>query len=108
MVKRIAALIVAVIVAGALSLTAVSPAQAWTKNDNVYFKVIRSEASDLKYVSKTTLRKSAKAVCQYLRSGGTLSEAIDAAEGTGVEYDTALVLVAGAVVFYCPEQEKNY
>lgn len=105
MAKRISALIGAVVIAGALSLTAVSPAQAWTSNDNVYFRVIRAEAPDLRYVSKATLRKSARVVCQYLRSGGTISESVDAAEGTGIEYDTALTLVAGAVVFYCPEQE---
>ena len=106
MAKRLSALIGAVMIAGALSLTAVSPAQAWTGNDNAFFRVVRAEAPDLRYASKTTLRQTAKAVCKYLRLGGTVVEAVDAAEGSGLDSDTAIAIVAGAVVFYCPEQEK--
>jgi len=105
MVKRISALIGAIIVAGALSLTAVSPAQAYTSNDNLYFKVVRLEAPELRGVSKKTLKSSAKATCRYLRAGGTVYRAVEIAENNGLNTDTAVTLVAGAVVFYCPEEE---
>jgi len=105
MIKRISALIGAIVIAGALSLTAVSPAQAYTSNDNLYFKVVRSEAPILKKVSKKTLKRNAKVTCKYLRAGGTVYRAVSIAEDNGLDSDTAMVLVAGAVVFYCPEEE---
>lgn len=105
MFKKISALIGAIIIAGSLSLTAVSPAHAYTNNDDLYFKVIRSEAPILKKVSKKTLKSSAKATCKYLRGGGNVYRAVSIAEDNGLDSETAMVLVAGAVVFYCPEEE---
>jgi len=102
--KKMMALALAVVIGG--SFLVASPAQAWTKNDNLYFKIIREDAPDLKSVKKKTLKRNAKVTCKYLRAGGTVYEAIGIAEDNGLDYKTALALVAGAVVFYCPEEEK--
>jgi hypothetical protein len=91
-----------------VGVLAAPPAQASKKNDDQYVRIIRAEAPELKRVSRAQLIKGAKTTCKYLRSGGGILDAIDMALDAGIRRNTALTLVAGAVVFYCPEQEGNY
>jgi hypothetical protein len=85
------------------------PAHASSKkNDNLYVKIIRNEAPELKRVGRTQLIKGAKTTCRYLRAGGGILDAVEMALNAGIRRSTAMALVAGAVVFYCPEQEGNY
>jgi hypothetical protein len=91
-----------------IGVLAAPPAHANKKNDDRYVQIIRSEAPELSRVSKAKLVKGAKTTCRYLRSGGGIIEAVQMALDAGIRRNTALTLVAGAVVFYCPEQENNY
>jgi hypothetical protein len=43
-----------------------------------------------------------------LRSGKGILDAVNIALDAGLSRNVAYTLVAGAVVFYCPEQEGNY
>lgn len=103
--KKIAAVLAAVVMLG---LVFAPPAQASKKNDNLYVKVIRAESPELRFVKRGTLIKTAKATCRYLRAGGGILDAVQIGRESGFSRDTALTLVAGAVVFYCPDQEGNY
>jgi len=84
------------------------PAAANTRNDNLYVKVVRAESPLLKRIPKKSLVKTAKTTCRYLRAGGGILDAVDIAIKSGLSRNVSLTLVAGAVVFYCPEQEGNY
>jgi hypothetical protein len=105
--KKITALTIAALVA--FGLVIAPPAQASSKkNDDLYVKVIRSEAPILRGVPKRDLIKGAKTTCRYLRSGNGILDAVNIALDAGLSRNVAYTLVAGAVVFYCPEQEGNY
>lgn len=100
--KKIAATVAAL----ALALTFAGPAQAGPREDNLFVKIIRSEAPELRAVAKKNLISLAKETCKFLRSGFTVIDAVEIAEDEGIRSKTAVALVAGAIVFYCPEQEK--
>jgi hypothetical protein len=104
--KKLTAAIVGVLLT--VGFVAAPPAQANSKNDNLYVKIVRAEAPELRGVSKKKLVRGAKTTCRYLRAGGGILDAVDIALNSGLKRNTALTLVAGAVVFYCPEQEGNY
>lgn len=105
--KKLSAAIVGVLLA--VGLVAAPPAQANSKqNDNLFVELVRQEAPELRFVKKRQMVKAAKQTCRYLRSGGTILESVAIALDSGLSRNTAMALVAGAVVFYCPEQENNY
>ncbi len=74
----------------------------------MYVKIVRSEAPELRAISKKQLVTAAKTTCKYLRAGGGILGAVDLAMDAGIRENTAIALVAGAVVFYCPDQENNF
>lgn len=98
--------IIAVVASAGLALACAAPAYAGPREDNLFVKIIRSEATELRSVPKKNLISLAKETCKFLRSGFTVLDAVDIAEDEGIRSKTAIALVAGAVVFYCPEQEK--
>jgi hypothetical protein len=90
-----------------VGLVAAPPAQADARNDNMYVSTIRGVAPELKRVGKKSLVKTGKATCRYLRAGGSVLGSLEMAMDAGLPRNTSIALVAGAVVFYCPEQEDN-
>ena len=105
--------VLAGVAALALTITVAAPATAavttkLNKNDRLYVSILRSEVSELRYVSPAQLVKGAKITCKGLRSGMTLLDVVEIAVDNGLSENTAMALVAGAVVFYCPEQEDNF
>lgn len=106
--KKIAAIAaaVALTIAGAI---AVAPAvSAGPKDDALFVKLVKKEAPELKAVSSRQLIKTAKQTCSFLRSGFTILEAVELAEEAGLSQNAGMSIVAGAIVFYCPEQENNF
>lgn len=100
-----------VVVAAVVAIAVVglaSPAQASASNDRAYVNAIRNEAPELHGVKSKDLIKTAKLTCRALRAGSGMFDLITLAENNGLETDTATALIAGAVVFYCPDQETNY
>lgn len=88
---------------------AVASAPSYTRNDKSYLKTIRAESPALYGVNSKLLISTAKETCKFLRKGyGTIFDAIGIAEDGGLDEDTAMTMVAGAIIFYCPEQEDNY
>jgi hypothetical protein len=105
--KKLTALMVGVLLT--VGLVAAPSAQANSKqNDNLFVQLVREEAPELRFAKKKQMVKAAKQTCRYLRSGGTILESVVIAVDSGLSRNTAMALIAGAVVFYCPEQENNY
>ena len=107
MIRKLATATAAVALAAGIA--AAPPAAASSKkNDNLYIQVIRQEAPILRGVPRKDLIAGAKATCKYLRAGYGILDAVNLATDSGLSKNVAYTLVAGAVVFYCPEQEGNY
>jgi hypothetical protein len=98
--------IVAVVASAGLALACAAPAYAGPREDNLFVKLVRTEARELKSVPKKQLISLAKETCKFLREGFDVLDAVEIAEDEGIRTGTAIALVAGAVVFYCPEQER--
>jgi hypothetical protein len=102
--KKIIAIVTALMIGGSALVTAPA-AQALTKKEIRYVKLLKSEAPELYVVGNKRLVKSGKLTCRYLRSGATVVDAIELIEDAGLDQDTAIAIVAAAVVFFCPEEE---
>jgi hypothetical protein len=103
--KKIIAAATAAIV-GTLLLA--PPASAGVQDDKLFYKLVTAEAPALKQVTRKQLVKTAKETCKFLRAGFGIMDAVDLAEDAGLTQNEATAMVAGAVVFYCPEQENNW
>jgi len=104
--KKLIAVIAAGLIGGSMLMA--PPAQANSQNDRLFYKIVTQEAPSFKAVSRKQLVKVAKTTCKALRSGVGVLEVVALAEDNGLTSNQAMSLVAGAVVFYCPEQEDNY
>lgn len=93
-----------VVTAAPASATAVASAS----DDRMFFRLITKEAPSLKPAGQKTLVKTAKQTCKFLRSGFTILDAYDLMEDNGFTQKEITAFLAGAIVFYCPEQENNY
>lgn len=100
----------AVAAPAASASTSVTPAvaQTLTSNDNLFVKLVRKEDSVFKKVPSATMVKTAKATCKFIRSGFSTIDAVNLMEESGFSNNASLAFVAGAVVFYCPEQQNNF
>lgn len=108
--KKILAAVAAVLVSATLLTAAPANAAVPTgQYDNLYITTIRDEAPELYGVSRKDLIKLAKTICKTLRT--TSYGMVDIAEmgvESGFSENAAAAIVAGAVAFYCPDQENNY
>lgn len=109
--KKIAAVFTAValffggvVAAAPASATAVAAAS----DDRLFFKLVTKEAPSLKAAGQKTLVKTAKQTCKFLRSGFTILDAYELMENNDFTEKEITAFLAGAIVFYCPEQENNY
>lgn len=106
--KKIAAFAAAVALA-MVGFVAVAPAaSAGPRDDALFVKLVKKEAPELRGVSSRQLIKTAKETCSFLRAGFTILEAVELAEEAGLSQNAGMSIVAGAIVFYCPEQENNF
>jgi hypothetical protein len=105
MKKIIAATVAALI--GAVMLTA-PPANAGPRDDRLFYSLVTSEAYTLKAVPRRKLVSVAKETCKGLRAGLTITDIWEMMEDTGFRDNEISSFIAGAVVFYCPEQEDNF
>jgi hypothetical protein len=78
------------------------------RDDKLFVKIISEEAPIFKGVSRKTMVKTAKTTCRFLRSGFTIFEVVESMEDSGFTQNQSMTFVAGAIVFYCPDQEDNY
>jgi hypothetical protein len=107
--NAIAAVVASLALVAFTASPAVASAPSYTKNDKQFVKTIRAESPVLYGVGAKLLISTAKETCKFLRKGyGTIFDAIGLAEDGGLDEDTAMTMVAGAIIFYCPEQEDNY
>lgn len=106
--KKIVSIVASLALAGGAAIATAAPAQALTNNDRLFAKLVRAEAYEFKAVPVGAMVKTAKTTCKFLRSGFTVIDAVSIMEDNGISEDAAIAFVAGAVVFYCPEQKDNY
>lgn len=104
--KKVIALAVSAAAVGALFLA--TPAQASTGNDRLFYSLVTKDAPTLKAVPRRDLVKTAKETCKFLRNGFTIMDAYDLMEESGFSDKEISPFLAGAVVFYCPDQEDNF
>jgi hypothetical protein len=104
--KKITALAAGVGIA--LALLFAPPAQAGVREDKLFYSLVTGDAPTLKGVSRQQLVKTAKETCKFLRAGFTIMDAYDMMDESGFTNKEITVFLAGAVVFYCPDQEDNY
>lgn len=104
--KKIIAVVVSVIVG--IGVMVAPPAQANAKDDRLFYSLVTSEARSLKGVTRKQLVKTAKETCKFLRAGFTILDAYDLMDEAGFTDKETTAFLAGAIVFYCPEQENNY
>lgn len=102
--------IIALVVALPLFLGIAAPAQATVpaSNDALFYSLVTEDAPTLKPVGRKQLVKTARATCKYLRAGFTILDAYDMMESNGFTDPEIAAFLAGAIVFYCPEQQDNY
>lgn len=93
------------IYAAPASATASSSAPSYTKKDNLFYSLVTSEEPSLKYAGKKLLIKSAKTQCRALRAGVDPFDLYEIAIDNGISEDEFIALLAGALTFYCPDQE---
>lgn len=104
--KKMIAVIASLLVG--IGLVVAPPAQANARDDRLFYSLVTSEARSLKAIPRKQLVKTAKETCKFLRAGFTILDAYDLMEDSGFTAAEATAFLAGAVVFYCPEQENNF
>ncbi len=105
----IAAAVVSLALVVCTAAPAVASAPSYSRNDKQYVSAVRTESPILKKVGAKSLISLGKETCLFLRKGyGTIFDAIAIGEDSGLDEDTSMTLVAGAIIYYCPEQEDNY
>jgi hypothetical protein len=104
--------LIAIVASIALMFAFIAPAQASAptglRDDKLFVKLVTAEAPTLKGIPRKTMVKTAKQVCKYLRAGFTILDAVYLMEDNDFTENESMSFVAGAVVFYCPEQEDNF
>lgn len=95
----------AAIAAAMLTLASPAPAQALTNNDRQYLRAVRGEAPALRQISSRQLIDVARSTCRYLRSGASVRTVLTDAIDAGLTRKVAVVIIAGSIAFYCPDQE---
>jgi hypothetical protein len=102
----------AVVMGLALVLAAPAPSasaapasvSAWTNNDRAFVRAVRAESPAFKRIPARDIIKSAKLACEVLDTGVyDVFDLIDTAMDAGFTQKQAITLIAGSVVFYCPE-----
>lgn len=101
--KKLIAITTALLIGAGMLLA--PPASAGVRENKLFYKMVTTAAPELKFVSRYRLVKTAKATCRYLRSGFMPMDAVEMGMDSGLSTNEALSLVAGAITFYCPEQE---
>lgn len=104
MKRIIGATIAAVFTVG---LIAAPPAHAGPKDDRMFYTIVTSNEPAFKAITRKKLVSVAKQSCKTMRSGFTPLEVHDMMTDSGFTDNQATAFVAGAILFYCPEQEKN-
>lgn len=112
MKKVIAASVVAAcaLALGAPAAHAATPAAGPVSlsDDIQFYALVTKEEPALRAISRKKLVKTAKTTCRYLRTAGTILDAHDLMTESGFTDDQATAFIAGAIVFYCPDQEDNF
>lgn len=110
--NKIIAATAAATLTAATAIAVAPPAQAASpsgiREDRLFVRLVTEEAPSLKGIPRKTMVKTAKQTCKFLRTGFTVIDAVDVMQESGFTQNEAISFVAGAVVFYCPEQEYNY
>lgn len=104
--KKIIAATSAALIGATLLLA--PPAQASASDDRLFYRLVTKDAPALKAIKQRDLVKTARETCKYLRAGFGILDAHDLMTDTGFTDREANAFLAGAIVFYCPEQEGNY
>jgi hypothetical protein len=105
-VKKTIALITAALFGGAVLLA--PPATAGPRDDRLFYSLVTGEAYTLKAVSRKKLVSVAKETCKGLRSGLTILDIYEMMDDSGFRPNEISSFIAGAIVFYCPDQEDNF
>jgi hypothetical protein len=104
--KKAIAVMAAVLIGGTALIA--PPANAGPRDDRLFYSLVTKEAYTLKAVPRKKLVKVAKETCKGLRAGLTITDIWEIMEDTGFRQNEISSFIAGAVVFYCPEQEDNF
>ena len=105
--KTITALTIAATLTGTALLT-ITPAHANPQDDRLFYALVTGDAPAFKAIPRRELIKTARQTCKGLRQGLTIIETHDLMTESGFTDTQASAFLAGAVVFYCPDQKNNY
>lgn len=102
--------IIGILLALPLMFGVAAPASAAvpSSNDALFYSLVTKDAPTLKPVGRKQLVKTARATCKFLRSGFTIMDAYEMMEENLFTEKEISAFIAGAIVFYCPEQADNY
>jgi hypothetical protein len=84
-----------------------APEPQTNSDEDSYLTAVRSKDSALYSVPDASLVELAGTICQSLRSGIPVQRVIQTGLDSGLSTNQVAALVAGAVVFYCPDQESE-
>ena len=95
-------------VQAAVPISGPAAGAASISDDIQFYALVTNEEPALGAISGKKLVKTAKTTCRYLRTAGTILDAHDLMTESGFTDDQATAFIAGAIVFYCPDQEDNF
>lgn len=93
-----------VIAAPSSSASVQQSAPSYTKKDNLYYSLIAADNPSLRGL-KRDLIKLGKTSCRAMRSGVGVLDLIYIGIDSGFTEDEVISILAGAITFYCPDQE---
>lgn len=92
--------------APAQAVNAPAAAPAYSSNDNAFYKAVTRMEPSMKYLgSKRGMIKVAKLTCKAFRAGNSFEEVAGVLIESDLNGDQIATLIAGAISFYCPDQE---
>jgi hypothetical protein len=118
LVATIGAFLIAVPLSACSSETVAEPAPKETvyvpqpapepvvNEDDAFLDAVRSKDSAFYSVPDASLVELAGTICQSLRSGIPITRVIQTGLDSGLSSNQVASIVAGAVVFYCPDQRS--
>lgn len=85
-------------------MTAQAPQPEPQSKDAVFLDAVRSKSAELNSVPDYMLVDLAGNICDALQAGVPIEQVLTIGVNSGLSSTSVAAIAAGAVVFYCPEQ----
>jgi hypothetical protein len=109
--KKIAAVTAALIALVAFAAPAQASSGYTTKQKNRYWNIVKAKADDAYIIGKSSTVEFGVAVCDLLRSGGTLADLVELTYDSEDFYlieDYVTIAIAAAPVVLCRDQQYKF